>query len=381
MNSNRIVVGDSFAVLPSLDAESFDACVTDPPYELGFMAKKWDGTGIAFSHRFWFEVLRVLKPGAHLVAFGGTRTCHRMACAIEDAGFEIRDQLVWMYGSGFPKSSNQDGDWEGWSTALKPAWEPIVLARKPLIGTVAANLAEHRTGALNINGCRIPFAGDCDESEAKEKNQHGAFGSGARNNQVFGKDAKPRSDYDSTGRWPANLLHDGSPDVLACFPDTGARGHTPASRGVGGIACNGHAGHAEVQESDMGKGSAARFFFCAKTSTAEREAGLEHFARTKVNDGRSTPIDNAYQRGESLRKNTHPTVKPTDLMRWLCRLVTPPGGKILDPFLGSGSTGRAAVTEGFTFVGIEREPEYARIAEARVTDACGLLASVKREVA
>ena len=257
---NRIHLGDSFAVLPTLQAESFDSVVTDPPYHLtankkggsgdasvnlnspagraritaGFMGKKWDGGDIAFRPEFWMEVLRVMKPGAHLVAFGGTRTYHRLAAAIDNAGFEIRDQLAWIYGSGFPKSSNQSGEWEGYGTALKPAWEPIVLARKPLVGTVPENLAAHGVGALNIDGCRIPFAGETDERETKGKNQRTAFESGPTDNKVFGKFDKPREDYDASGRWPANLMHDGSEEVCGLFPDAKGAGHAPAFDGGAG---------------------------------------------------------------------------------------------------------------------------------------------------
>jgi site-specific DNA-methyltransferase (adenine-specific) len=369
---NQIIHGDSLLVLPTLPADSFDACVTDPPYELGFMAKKWDGTGIAFSAAFWSEVFRVMKPGGHLVAFGGTRTYHRMACAIEDAGFEIRDQLAWVYGSGFPKSSNQDGEWAGYGTALKPAWEPIVLARKPLIGTVAKNLAAHRTGALNIDGCRVGTEGATKRSEqaAYPKNRDGSEDrSGCWARTVHAIEQVP------LGRWPANLCHDGSEEVLACFPNTksGKPCGTKAGNNnnvfgqlAGGIPVTGFGD----------SGSAARFFYSPKATSADRDAGLEDFTPTRVNDGRETPIDNAYQRGESLRKNTHPTVKPTGLMRWLCRLITHPGGRILDPFLGSGSTGRAAAIEGFAFTGIEREAEYVEIARARIGDVGGLFSAV-----
>jgi hypothetical protein len=393
-----IHVGDCRSIMPTLPAESVDAIVTDPPYELGFMGKGWDKTGVAFDVRTWTEALRIAKPGAYLVAFGGTRTFHRMMVAIEEAGWDVRDTLMWVYGSGFPKSRNVSFDmdrmasigstrdralrftewmrttgltsgqlnaatgtnmgshyltaleqpaiptvalfdrirpllrepvpeyveaivrsrdaelenlqrrevvgqhekrapgaewrerysggtaadataitaahtddarrWEGWGTALKPAWEPIVLARKPFLGGVAANVLKHGTGAVNIDGCRVE-AGD----------------------------GFPE-------RWPANVLHDGTAEALDPFP-----------------------------------ADASRFFYCAKASPEDRHDGVD--------------------------QNTHATVKPTALMRWLCRLVTPPGGLVFDPFTGSGSTGRGAIAEGFRFAGCELDPANAAIAEAR----------------
>jgi DNA modification methylase len=409
----------------------FDSIVTDPPYELGFMGKTWDATGIAYSVEMWREALRVLKPGGHLLAFSGSRTYHRMVCAIEDAGFEIRDQIMWVYGSGFPKSLDVskaidkartedrepvrvicravraamesrgmksgnlvsafgdcdprlidhwaardtdsqpslpkpeqwsvlrelfpellmhdadvarlngrkgthgeawqtaevvgerttgigtgkgstafigDGEmalkapatdaarqWQGWGTALKPAHEPIVVARKPLIGTVAANVLAHGTGAINVDGCRV------DGGTRPHR-----LNNGERDEKGFGNKGSGIAAGDTTlGRWPANLIHDGSDEVLAAFPQ-----------------------------------DAGRFFYCAKASKADRGEG-----------------------------NTHPTVKPTDLMRYLCRLVTPPGGTVLDPFTGSGSTGKAARLEGFGFIGFELSAEYAAIATARIMGA------------
>jgi site-specific DNA-methyltransferase (adenine-specific) len=320
------------------------------------MGKSWDSTGIAYSVELWTEALRVLKPGGHLLAFSGSRTYHRMACAIEDAGFEIRDQIMWLYGSGFPKSHNVSkgidkaagavrevvgptragaqsestgrygawGDgitptspatpaaqqWEGWGTALKPAHEPIVLARKPFAGTVANNVLQHGTGALNIDGSRV--AGS------------------------------------TQGRWPANVIHDGSDEVVDGFPDNG---------------------------------SAARFFYCAKANKRDRNEGLDGFAGKEIGgkgnglartcatcsasvlDGCQCP-DRTFT--NPTRANHHPTVKPTDLMRYLVKLVTPPGGVVLDPFMGSGSTGKGAIIEGFDFIGIEQDADYLDIARARI---------------
>lgn len=386
---NTIYLGDSLLVLPTLEANSFDACVTDPPYELGFMGKGWDRSGIANSPVLWREVFRVLRPGAHLVAFGGTRTYHRMVCGIEDAGFEIRDQLAWVFGSGFPKSSNQDGDWKGWGTALKPAWEPIVLARKPLIGTVPENLAEHRTGALNIDGCRIGYANDADREKAHE-NALGPVERSKTTKQIFEGGRKNGGFADThspAGRWPANLCHDGSPEVVACFPaDAGAA--APVTLRNGDKFRNTYgafAGNRDEQGSTFhgDTGSAARFYYCAKADRDDRDAGCDAFPLQEkaASDGaQAAQVDGDEYTGGSADiglnkvhrvRNFHPTVKPTDLMRWLCRLVTPPGGRILDPFLGSGSTGRGAVLESFSFVGIEREAEYAPIALARIREAEG----------
>lgn len=367
MTNWKILHGDNRAMLPTLQAESFDAVVCDPPYELGFMGKKWDRSGIAYDVAMWRENWRVLKPGAHLVAFGGTRTYHRLASAIEDAGFEIRDQLAWVFGSGFPKSHNLKGENEGWGTALKPAWEPIVLARKPLVDTVAKNVAAHGTGALHIGACRI--------GDTEIKTQGGSKGGTVAE---FGF----TPDFDGSthvGRWPANLMHDGSPEVVALFPaDAGAsapvRGDEPSDLFGHGI-CSPRARIAGVFHGD--EGSAARFFYCAKASAADREAGLAEagLAEAITTDGRETPIDNAYLRGETKRLNVHPTVKPTALMRWLVRLVAPAGGHVLDPFNGSGSTGVACICEGMNYTGIEREAEYVKISNARLTDAAGPLFS------
>jgi site-specific DNA-methyltransferase (adenine-specific) len=377
------MVGDCREVMAGLADGSVDAIVTDPPYELGFMGKSWDASGIAYDLDVWRQALRVLKPGGHLLAFSGSRTYHRMVCAIEDAGFEIRDQIMWLYGSGFPKShdvskaidreagaereviGHKDNwwppgrrehsgmgthewhspfhddpeacersraitapatdaarTWSGWGTALKPAHEPIVVARKPFKGTVAQNVLAHGTGALNIDGCRVG------------------------------------TDGMNSGRWPANLIHDGSDEVLRLFPETSvskgkvqfkthstyewSRSHTDATLEP-----------QHGQEIGYGdSGSAARFFYCAKASKRDREEGLRDAGRP------SEP-----------RANQHPTVKPTDLMRYLCRLVTPPGGLVLDPFTGSGSTGKAAVLEGFRFIGAELSEEYAAIARARIAAA------------
>ncbi len=354
MRSERVLVGDCLTILPTLDAESVDSIVTDPPYGLGFMGKAWDHAvpGVPF----WEAMLRVAKPGAHLAAFGGTRTFHRMACAIEDAGWEIRDTLMWVYGSGFPKSHN--GEWGG--TALKPAWEPIILARKRLSGTVASNFAEHGTGGLNIDGCRVGTEGARNNGRKVDSDIYGKFG------------PTERVDY-GKGRWPANLIHDGSDEVLAGFPETSAspsqltrpkhRRHDPGNwerkSGDAGV---------EVVPGQGDSGSAARFFYCAKADRADRNDGCDGMEERIAGVMNMRNDRHAHATGNTFapKANHHPTVKPTDLMRWLCRLVTPAGGTVLDPFAGSGSTGRGAIAEGFQFIGIELSPEYAAIAEARI---------------
>jgi DNA modification methylase len=370
----EVLLGDCREMMATLEAESVHAIVTDPPYELGFMGKAWDSTGIAYDPEVWRQALRVLKPGGHLLAFSGSRTYHRMACAIEDAGFEIRDQIMWLYGSGFPKShdvskaidreagavrevvglrqtwsspyvghSNDSGlttdkwrdertsihdihitapatpaarEWSGWGTALKPAHEPIVVARKPFKGTVAQNVLAHGTGALNIDGCRV--------------------------------------DGGPSGRWPANVMHDGSDEVADGFPQQKSGSRSAGVRkGMGFHGADGDGGPAIEGSS----GSAARFFYVPKASKSDREDGLRDAGVGALRDaGRSM----------KLRRNNHPTVKPTELMRYLCRLVTPEGGIVLDPFTGSGSTGRGAMLEGFRFLGIEMDPGYREIAIARI---------------
>lgn len=526
-----IHVGNCLEVMPTMQAASVDAIVCDPPYGLGFMGKGWDHAvpGV----EFWLEALRVAKPGAYLVAFGGTRTFHRLACAIEDAGWELRDTLMYVYGSGFPKSHNLDrlkgkdfcgcesestperevrpvrnadvpatvdlgerggqillpclsepgasaagwaelpgaevrteqpgmegrrdaetpegqlqggsirsgagmgaadgesgrlhhgapagdgadvrvsadahggggspgpqpgeqpsgepaavsdecgpqarGAWPvcagcgkpripaGLGTALKPAWEPIILARKPLDGTVAANVTKHGTGALNIEGCRV--GSTVETWPASRSYAPGKYNMGVERNEVT-QDAGEAP----AGRWPANVLHDGSEEVLAAFPNAQGQsgavtGNEPTGNGFSGTVY-GYGGTATrtptLPRGDSG--SAARFFYCAKADRADRNAGLESFEQRRIGSLNMRSDGHAAANGNlpAERGNHHPTVKPTDLMRWLCRLVTPPGGLVLDPFTGSGSTGRGAIAEGFRFTGIELSPEYAAIAEARI---------------
>ena len=403
-----VIIGDCLTVMPTLAACSVDAIVCDPPYHLtnkgggphgeglgnaygraqagakstGFMGKAWDGGDVALRSETWAEALRVAKPGAHLLAFGGTRTHHRLMCAIEDAGWEIRDTIMWVYGSGFPKSHN--GDWGG--TALKPAWEPIIVARRPLIGTVAANYAKHGTGGLNIDGCRVGtddnLNGGAYSDERKPSKSEWVKHGGTIHSST-GKPFVP-----PVGRWSANLIHDGSDEVVALFPQTASGEPMGIKAGGQGNAFGVYAGGIPV--TGFGDaGSAARFFYCAKASKSDRNAGLDHLPQREVSymnthggnaDKGETwhPIDERTgaprDRFSAKSANHHPTVKPTDLMRYLCRLVTPPGGLILDPFAGSGSTGKAAAFEGFRFLGIELDPEYAAIAETRIRGVAPLFA-------
>jgi DNA modification methylase len=446
--------GDCREVMRGMDAESIDAIVCDPPYGLSFMGKGWDH-GVP-GVEFWTEAMRVAKPGAHLLAFGGTRTYHRLACAIEDAGWEIRDCVMWVYGSGFPKSHDvskaidkrggslgwqaqfaahlrsikpralkaseinahvsngtksnfwghfidtksqplvptvaqyqrlrellpidpawdahflpeaerevlgqkRTGDpvawfaqsdrgegivditapatdaarqWNGWGTALKPAWEPIIVARKPLVGTVAENVIAHGTGAINVDGCRVGEPLSYASGAFPERtNRPSRNGRQEPNGRAWARSGDGVECREVAGRWPANVMHDGSEEVTAPM------------------------------------GEAARFFYCAKASKADRDEGLGHLPETQCSVGDPRPGGDFNERlGKTpgVRRNNHPTVKPTALMRYLCRLVTQPGGIVLDPFCGSGSTGKAARLEGFRFIGIERESDYAAIARARI---------------
>jgi site-specific DNA-methyltransferase (adenine-specific) len=389
MNKIKLYQGNALLTLKSLADNSIDCGVTDPPYELNFMGKKWDNTGIAYSIELWREVWRVLKPGGYLLSFGGSRTYHRMACAIEDAGFEVRDQIMWVYGSGFPKSldvskaidkaagaereitgvsfrsegrSFADGasgfakgeillknkpvtdaakQWQGWGTSLKPAHEPICVARKPLIGTVADNVLTYGTGAINIDGCRVGFIDAKDLASATWGRGTNIIGGNYVGSTVTS--GTNNIEANPGGRWPANFIHDGSEEVLAGFPDTAPSKHS--LRNKAGVDKAGKNAYRSLQNHDDyfaghndNGGSAARFFYCAKASKVDRGEG-----------------------------NNHPTVKPTDLMRYLVRLVCPPGGVCLDPFEGSGSTGKACAIEGFDHIGIDLEPAHLRIQYDRIS--------------
>ena len=368
-----VQIGDCRARLKDLPDCSIDSIVTDPPYELGFMGKAWDSTGIAYDADVWCECLRVLKQGGHLLAFGGSRTYHRMACAIEDAGFQIRDQIMWVYGSGFPKSHNLKDEWAGWGTALKPAHEPIVMARKPLDGSVANNVLTHGTGGIYIDGSRVKTVDEWLGADLPNAAPLTGFAGGDGLNRMT-------SSSHQLGRWPANFIHDGSDEVLELFPQVATRRIEKPSdcRTDGTTSFDNMRGNRPARGYD-GDGSAARFFYCAKASKRDRDEGL---GATLYQDGfdevRTGAMVGNLKDGSRLggngspiyppiRANHHPTVKPTELMRYLCRLVTPPNGTVLDPFTGSGSTGKAAILEGFNFIGIELSADYAAIAVARIT--------------
>lgn len=470
--------GDCRETLATLEDESVDSIVTDPPYEIGFMGKGWDGSGVANDPTLWAECFRVLKPGGHVLAFGATRTYHRMACAIEDAGFEIRDSIHWVYGSGFPKSHNvskgidkaagakrkvvgsrpltgngktmrsgfhqPDGSgsgetikqdileitaavtedaikWEGWGTALKPAHEPIVLARKPLIGTVTENVLVHNTGALNIDGTRIGTSGGTRrDGKADTPNAQGWA-----NMKGHGKATV------AAGRWPANVLltHSIECEEVGSITDTFGGGRHGTSGFATGYAHDGYQGNtvdlpvskcapdcpaAEIDrqsgqtrggtwnntdgaryfdndgkttdyktvKTDNTQGGASRFFaqlewapadhlasvYTPKAGKKERNAGLDGMPNVRDHDGRAegkSGGDNSRNRTNTPKQNHHPTVKPVALMRYLIRLVTPPGGTVLDPFLGSGTTAVAAILEGYDWIGCELTAEYLPIIEAR----------------
>lgn len=385
-----LIASDSLEAMKTFQTDTFDSVVTDPPYGIKFMGKEWDH-GVP-SSLYWAEALRVAKPGAHLLSFGGTRTFHRLACAIEDAGWELRDTIMWVYGSGFPKSLNiskaidkaagatrevvgydesrvrpnrlYEGGaignvggtgkvsdrtdngatitapstpdaikWDGWGTALKPAWEPIIVARKPLIGSVVENVLAHGTGGLNIDASRIPLEGDYKSKPNGRPSQTG-----------LGDNYKPElaNIADTVGRFPANLIHDGSEEVQSCFPfvtsgNFSGRRNKPKTKNTFGAFVT------QDEPARSGSaGSASRFFYCAKASQRDRNDGMK--------DGQT---------------NEHPTVKPTELMRYLVRLVTPPAGRVLDPFAGSGSTVRAAIMEGFEGTGIDLDEANIETAKLR----------------
>lgn len=405
-----VLLGDSLQVLKDFPDNSIDAVVTDPPYGLSFMGKKWDYD--VPSKELWAEVLRVLKPGGHLLSFGGTRTYHRMVVAIEDAGFEIRDQVMWIYGSGFPKSLNvsiaidkqagamghrgkaldvagpgersdirtDEGSqsapahqpitnaaikWQGWGTALKPANEPIVLARKPLEKglTVAGNVLKWGTGALNIDGGRI--AGEY-KNQGGGSFATGKFANSNRSNTE--KDGLLKIEETNTqGRWPANVLFDES---AAEILDEQSGRLLGAGNKIGTPKKSSTFFADDQTQINMkydNGGGASRFFYVAKASKRERNAGLEGLPeKTSGAYGEFAGDGRGRQTEHTPRANHHPTVKPIKLMEYLCKLITPPGGVILDPFCGSGSTGVAAKNLGFEFIGIEREAEYVAIAEKRM---------------
>jgi DNA modification methylase len=487
----QILHGNNLDILPTLADNSIDSIVTDPPYELGFMGKKWDSSGIAYSVELWQQCLRVLKPGGHLLSFGGTRTYHRVAVAIEDAGFELRDSIAWLYGSGFPKSLNVSkaiddyeskhesllpdeerfcswmkeysglteqqskellgsarfitgqieivntatkekprmgrramvptsaawqkikpilkttppdwledlvkdppqkaiehpgewnagkgqgtagtNEWQGWGTALKPAFEPVIVARKPIEGTVANNVLKWGTGGLNIDGSRIGTEGGT--QGASEGPQGQVYGSGLNGN--FGKPVA------GLGRWPANIILDPYTAELLDeqAPRTGSKGTD--FTGIGDnlasdvFTQNGWTKQGKTQGVDLG--GASRFFYVAKASKRDRNEGLEGMPIRRPDDRTEIGMGTFAEKGVQPAQNFHPTVKPTSLMEYLIKLVTPPNGTVLDPFTGSGSTGKAAILQGFDFIGIEMTQEYLPIIEGRLKHAEAIVAERIKE--
>lgn len=346
----------------------------------GFMGKAWDGSKVAFDVAIWREVLRVLKPGGHMLSFFGTRTYHRGVVSIEDAGFEIRDCIAWMYGAGFPKSHNLSGEWDGWGSALKPAFEPVVVARKPFKGTLAENVATHGTGALNIDACRVGIDGGTAKGSKPTGQGKGIYGAGLHGDCEIVELGK--------GRWPANVAHDGSDEVEEAFARFGESkstgGQSSVAKGFGEFG--GGTRVSEKRDPGFGDtGTASRFFFCGKASKQDRDEGLDALSiKQSVGGGGGigdylTDVNSAsgkYGSEKAPARNHHPTVKPTALMRWLCRMITPPGGIVLDPFTGSGSTGKAAMLEGFRFLGFELDRDengnplgYIDIARRRIAEA------------
>lgn len=408
LDNATVFQGDNRQILKTLADNSIDSIVTDPPYELGFMNKGWDKSGVAYDVELWKECLRVLKPGGHLLAFGGSRTWHRLAVAVEDAGFDIRDSIAWLYGSGFPKShniskainklhgvefeskpasgvgfmnANNDGynttlnqlkqigentpeadKWDGWGTALKPAFEPIVVARKPLIGTVAENVLEFGTGGINIDASRIG-----NETISVHNAPKGTFAGGE-----YDRGSDTDSYREHTDRWPANVILDETTaqllDQQSGITKTGDI--KPYKNGTTNRNVYGEMKYDKTSIHKGDVGGASRFFYVAKASKRDRNEGLEQLPTKPAGsmaggedkrDGK--PINHP------LRQNFHPTVKPTVLMQYLIKLVTPPNGIVLDPFAGSGSTGKAAILDNYQFIGIELTPEYFPIIEGRLRHA------------
>jgi len=421
----RLELGDCIEKMKEMEGNSIDCIVTDPPYEIGFMNKSFDKTGIAHNIEMWKECLRVLKPGGYLLSFGATRTYHRMACSIEDAGFEVRDCLMWIYGSGFPKSHNvglgidkhfghsnrgraiptasiyQASDIEeknkltgnkveeytgktelgkkysGYGTALKPAYEPIVMCRKPFAGTVAKNELEYGTGAINIDDCRV--------GEGTGNSKVVSYPDITGNN--YNGEYKEKVQYEvvDKGRFPANILHDGSDEVVSLFPITKSGKMTSKHKRHTDGSPNGIYGKFDVNhplsETYGDEGSAARFFYSSKASKKDRQEGCDELEEKEI-AGKGNGLGRVCETcGSPILKpcecpdrsfinpsvkNNHPTVKPTDLMRYLVRLVCPEGGTVLDPFNGSGSTGKAALLEGFNYIGIDMDESYIEISKARL---------------
>lgn len=400
--------------------ESIDAIVCDPPYELGFMNKSWDSTGIAFKKETWQNCFEVLKPGGYLLAFGGSRTYHRIACAIEDAGFEIRDCVMYLYGTGFPKSCNiglaidkkngvesevvgvgksgcnsrayqsekpttagnydikkSQNEWQGWGTCLKPAYEPIIVARKPFKGSVVDNIIKYRVGGINIDECRVKFENTQNPATNPLFRKQGGYKLPEKGQLSNGAIpfSSSKNDVNELGRFPANIITDGSEEVAKGMPNTTSTPRTPTTGGTGGIGKVTNFQRGSETSNFNDSGSAMRYFYSAKASKKDRDEGLDAFEERKTTDGcirANVETARKFGANSALRKNIHPTCKPTELMQYLVRLVSPKGATILDPFMGSGSTGKAVMFENrerdanYKFIGIELTDEYLPIAQARI---------------
>lgn len=425
-NIYRIINGDSMKVLDTLESDSVDSVICDPPYELGFMGKSWDKTGIAYNVELWKKVFRVLKSGGYLLAFGGSRTFHRIACAIEDAGFEIRDTIMWIYGSGFPKSMNiglaidkknginnitgkmvkgvgnnntlsmnsgvekkgfgteyaqrkATNEWAGWGTALKPAYEPIIVARKPCEGSITDNVIKYGVGGINIDDCRVSLETDYKAPKRSVESQNYVNSRKGQTQCDLGGKGE-NAGANELGRFPSNVIltYDdtdfdevcgGMPNTKSIFNVDGKH-EAEIHRQNSDVLKYGYSKRTETGFND--EGSASRYFYCAKASKKDRDGGLDMLEERTVNDGRKTDIDNAFQRGLTPRKNIHPTVKPVELMEYLVRLANPKGATILDIFNGSGSTGKAVAFENrerereYKYIGIELDKTYCEISKLRI---------------
>ena len=434
----KLYQGSMLYMLEVIKPNTIDSIVTDPPYELNFMSKGWDNAGVSFQKETWQKCYEVLKPGGYLLAFGGSRTFHRIACAIEDAGFEIRDTIMWLYGSGFPKSMNiglaidkkkgvqgqrgiggfnvcgiqeqqnrkaklyigstTDGSkqkaytdyksdlakqWQGWGTALKPSFEPIIVARKPFKGSLVDNVIENGVGGINIDECRVELNGD--------KKTTGGCKTRADNiSHLKFRASQVNKEDNSVGRFPANtiLTYDESDfdEVCGGFPNTKSQVRVSEDKDIKQNTWNlGRKGITPRGHNDSG--SASRYFYCAKASKKDRDEGLNEFEE-RIECDRNEECYSAnvpFNRSANPKKNTHPTVKPTELMQYLVRLVTPNGGTVLDPFNGSGSTGKAVMYEnhdrnkGYKYIGIELTEEYLPIAQTRIEYVCNLKEDKKKQ--
>lgn len=396
-NAFKLYEGKMQDVLPTLEEKSIDSIVCDPPYEINFMQNGWDNSSVAFQKETWQHCFRVLKPGGYLLAFGGTRTYHRIACAIEDAGFEIRDCIMYLYGSGMPKGQNvglmidkkrgvdnrtgnvvkgvhnsdclisvashckpiyeerqAQNEYAGYNTALKPAYEPVIVARKPVEGTVVENILKYGVGAMNIDECRVGISGAVKTLGNIPNKERNESITPIMDRKILGSVALDK------GRYPANVITDGSKEVAKGMPNTkssyneNSRHETKINSQNADILKYGYKTRID-SSSYNDEGSAMRYFYCAKVSSKDRDDGID-----------------IYKDDNAPLKNIHPTVKPTALMQYLVRLVTPKGGTVLDPFMGSGSTGKATMFENrernanYKFIGVEMTEKYLPICKARI---------------